>query len=396
MSQPLPTWKLLVASISSLVLTMGIARFALTPLLPAMQTATGLGDDGAGFLAAFNYAGYLSGALFASRLRNPTVKLRYFRLGMIFAFLTTALMAFTDNIVIWSALRYFSGLTSAAGMVIGTSLMLDHLKQRHRPDYIGIHFSGVGLGVILSGTVLTLVEPMMGWANSWLVIGGFGLVLALISILWTTADGLHTPEAAHANAVKLRQKQIVNLLISYGFAGACFSIGTTFIISIMAENPALADSRNFAWVLLGVALAPSCYFWMKVASRLGDFKALLLAYLVQALGCALPVLAPSPASALIGGFMFGACFMGIVTVVLALGGKLSPHNPSALIGILVVSYGVGQIVGPILAGIAMEYLHFSALGLWSAAVCSLLSIVFLLGTRCAKDRPCDDAKPCLS
>lgn len=396
MSQPLPTWKLLVASISSLVLTMGIARFALTPLLPAMQSATGLGDDGAGFLAAFNYAGYLSGALFASRLRNPFVKLRYYRLGMIFAVLTTALMAFTDNVVIWSALRYISGLTSAAGMVICTSLVLDHLKQRHRPDYIGIHFSGVGLGVILSGTVLTLVEPMMGWADAWLVIGGFGLVLAFISMAWVTAEGLHTPEAAHVNAVKLRQKQIVNLLISYGFAGACFSIGTTFIISIMAENPALADSRNFAWVLLGVALAPSCYFWMKVAGKLGDFKALALAYLVQAVGCALPVLIPSPASALIGGFLFGACFMGIVTVVLALGGKLSPHNPSALIGILVVSYGVGQIVGPILAGIAMEYLHFSALGLWSAAVCSLLSIVFLLGTRCSEKNPCDEAKPCLS
>lgn len=396
MDNSLPTWKLLLASISSLILTMGIARFALTPLLPAMQAATGLGDDGAGFLAAFNYAGYLSGALLASRLRNPVVKVRYYRWGMVMAVVTTALMAYSENVVVWSGLRYISGLTSAAGMVICTSLVLDHLKQRHRPDYIGIHFSGVGLGVILSGSVLTWAEPVMGWAASWEAIGVIGLMLAIPAMLWVNGDGLSTPMAGHANAVKLRQKKITYLLVSYGFAGASFSIGTTFIISIMAENPALADSRNMAWVLLGVALAPSCYFWMKMAGKFGDFKALSMAYLVQALGCALPVMFPSPLSAVVGGFMFGGCFMGIVTVVLALGGKLSPHNPSALIGILVVSYGVGQIVGPILAGIAMEYLHFSALGLWSAAVCSLLSIVFLLGTRCSEGEAAKDGAVCLS
>lgn len=396
MSQRLATWKLLCAGISSLMLVMGIARFALTPLLPAMQSATGLGDDGAGFLAAANYAGYLSGALFASRLRDPHKKLFYFRLGIIFAVLTTAGMAISDHVIIWSVLRYFGGLTSAAGMVIGTALVLDHLKQRHRPDFIGIHFSGVGLGVVLSGTVLTLIEPIMSWDQGWLLVGVIGLLLALPCLLWMNVHNLQTAPSAHANAISMKSKPIIYLLISYGFAGATFSIGTTFIISIMAQSPSLSDSRNLAWILLGVALAPSCYFWMRSAVKLGDFRTLTFAYLLQAIGCALPVLWPSTASALIGGFLFGACFMGIVTVVLALGGKLSPHNPSALIGILVVSYGVGQIVGPVLAGIAMEKTGFSELGLWSAAACSLASIVTLLGSRCPRNKPVEENCGCLT
>jgi len=396
MSQRLATWKLLCAGISSLILVMGIARFALTPLLPAMQAATGLGDDGAGFLAAANYAGYLSGALFASRLRDPLKKLFYFRLGIVFAVLTTAAMALSDHVIIWSVLRYFGGLTSAAGMVIGTAIILDHLKQRHRPDFIGIHFSGVGLGVVLSGTVLTLIEPIMSWDQGWLLVGGIALLLALPCLFWMNVHNLQTAPSAHADAVSMRSKPILYLLISYGFAGATFSIGTTFIISIMAQSPSLSDSRNLAWILLGVALAPSCYFWMRTAVKLGDFRTLTLAYLLQAVGCALPVLWPSTASALIGGFLFGACFMGIVTVVLALGGKLSPHNPSALIGILVVSYGVGQIVGPVLAGIAMEKTGYSEIGLWSAAVCSLLSIITLVGSRCPSDKPVEENCGCLT
>ncbi len=396
MSPTLPTWKLLCASISSLILTMGIARFAMTPLLPAMQSATGLGDDGAGFLAAFNYAGYLCGALIASRLRDPEVKLTLYRWGLILAAVTTAAMALSDNLLFWSTLRFVSGLTSAAGMVVCTSLVLDHLNQRHRPDFIGIHFSGVGLGVVFSGTVLTLIEQSTSWNEAWLFIGGLSFVLAIPAYLWMNGTGLKPAPASHAQSVKLHQRPITMLLISYGFAGATFSTGSTFIISIMAENPALADSRNLAWILLGLALAPSCFFWMKMARRLGDFRSLFYAYLLQAVGCALPVLLPSPVTALLGGFLFGACFMGIVTIVLALGGKLSPHNPSALIGILVVAYGVGQIVGPVLTGIAMEQTGFSDLGLWSAAACSLVSILFLLGTRCPKNAPKVEGKPCLS
>ncbi|WP_135081632.1 YbfB/YjiJ family MFS transporter [Terasakiella sp. SH-1] len=396
MSQPIATWKLLCAGISSLILVMGIARFALTPLLPAMQAATGLGDDGAGFLAASNYAGYLTGALIASRLRKPETKLRWYRWGIVLAVITTAIMALSDHVIFWSIMRYFGGMTSAAGMVVGTAIVLDHLKQRHRPDYIGIHFSGVGFGVIISGTVLTLIEPIMGWAEGWVIVGAIGFLLAIPALLWMNIHGLSAPKVAHGEGVKVRSKPITMLMISYCLAGATFSIGTTFIITIMAQSPALADSRNLAWILLGVALAPSCYFWMRTAIKMGDFKALSAAYIVQAIGCALPVLWPSTASALIGGFMFGSCFMGIVTVVLALGGKLSPHNPSALIGILVVSYGVGQIVGPILAGIAMEQTGFSELGLWSAAACSLLSIVFLAGSRCRNDQPSSEDCPCLT
>ncbi len=382
MAQHTATWKLLLAGISSLILVMGIARFALTPLLPAMQAATGLGDDGAGFLAAANYAGYLCGALFSSRLRDPNKKIIYYRLGIIFAVLTTAGMALSDNLILWSVLRFISGLTSAAGMVIATSILLDHLKKRHQSDYIGIHFSGVGFGVVLSGSVLTWAENNMSWDQGWLLIAACGLVLAFFAIVWLNVNGLEIAPASHADAVNMRSRPIVSLLLSYGFSGACFSIGTTFIISIMAQSPQLADSRNLAWILLGVALAPSCYLWMKAANLLGDFKTLNLAYFFQALGCALPVMFPSAGSALIGGFLFGSCFMGIVTVVIALGGKLSPHNPSALIGILVVSYGVGQIVGPVLAGIAMEQTGLSSIGLWSAAACSLVCILFLSGTRC--------------
>ncbi len=59
----LKPWKVMVGGICGLVLSIGLARFAYTPLLPALQLQTGLNDASAGALAAINYAGYISGAL---------------------------------------------------------------------------------------------------------------------------------------------------------------------------------------------------------------------------------------------------------------------------------------------------------------------------------------------
>ena len=56
----------LFAGFFSQLLCLGIARFAYTPLLPIMQQQTLLNDATGGYLAAVNYAGYMSGALLAA------------------------------------------------------------------------------------------------------------------------------------------------------------------------------------------------------------------------------------------------------------------------------------------------------------------------------------------
>ena len=74
MSSQRERFKVLGAGIFSLILVLGVARFSYTPLLPLMQKQAGLGIAEAGWLAAINYAGYLSGALIASLIIKRFVK----------------------------------------------------------------------------------------------------------------------------------------------------------------------------------------------------------------------------------------------------------------------------------------------------------------------------------
>lgn len=58
-------FRVLAAGVLGLVITMGVARFAYTPLLGIMQQHTDLSLAAGGWLAALNYVGYLSGAVIA-------------------------------------------------------------------------------------------------------------------------------------------------------------------------------------------------------------------------------------------------------------------------------------------------------------------------------------------
>ncbi|MGH6990738.1 MAG: YbfB/YjiJ family MFS transporter, partial [Stellaceae bacterium] len=140
-------YKVLGAGISSLILAMGIARFAYTPLLPLMRQQAGLGVAEAGWLAAINYVGYLSGAVVVSLIGDLVLKDRLYRIGMIVAVLTTATMGMTTNPIVWAVSRYIAGLSSTAGMLLGTGLILNWLIRHDDRAELGIHFAGIGLGI---------------------------------------------------------------------------------------------------------------------------------------------------------------------------------------------------------------------------------------------------------
>ena len=106
------------------MLTIGLARFAYTPLLPSLQAQTGLTDAAAGGLAAINYAGYITGALATAWIDDVRWRHRLYSTGLWLAILTTAAMALSDWMPAWALWRFLAGLCGAAGMLLGSGLVL--------------------------------------------------------------------------------------------------------------------------------------------------------------------------------------------------------------------------------------------------------------------------------
>ena len=113
----------------------------------------------------------------------------------------------------------------------------------------------------------------------------------------------------------------------------------------------------------------------------GDLNALIMAALLQIAGMLLPVLIGGLAATLVGAWLFGATFIGIVSLVLTMAGRYYPGRPAKMMGRMTLAYGSAQIVGPAVTGwLAGRFGSYEA-GLYLAAAVMAIGTVLLLALR---------------
>jgi MFS family permease len=379
--------QVLAGGVCGLILTLGIARFAYTPLLPLMQQQTWLNDAAGGWLATFNYLGYMSGALLAASISSLQLKFRLYRVGLVLAVLSTLAMGWTTDALLWTALRYIAGLSSAAGMLLSSGLVLNWLMRHGHRAELGVHFSGIGLGILTSGLAVMAMRGALDWASQWHVLSLIGLLFAVPAWAWVpppaAAPTVASGSAPHASASLVvppppSARWMRLLIASYFCAGFGYVVSATFIVAMAARQPALASTGGLAWVLVGLAVVPACFGWDHLARRLGELPALLLAYLAQIVSIVLPALSGSAAIFIVAALLYGATFIGIVSLTLALVGRTSPANPAKAMARLTLSYGVAQVIAPALCGQMAQVSGSYHGALWLTAAVMSVGVALLL------------------
>lgn len=372
--------KVMTAGIFSLLLTLGVARFAYTPLLPLMQQQAGLGVAEAGWLAAINYAGYLSGALLAMLGGDLVFKDRLYRAGLVVAVASTAMMGLSNDFTVWAVSRYLAGLSSAAGMLLGAGLVLNWLIRHGHRSELGIHYSGIGLGVVLCSVAVAWMDQVLDWRGQWLALTLLGGLLAVPALAWlpvpprtVASQGAQTWHDSPPTPAFLRL-----FMAAYFCAGIGYVVSTTFIVAIVERLPGLEGQGKWAFLAIGIAAAPASIVWDFVARRVGDLNALITAALLQIAGILLPVAGGGLALTLAGALLFGGTFVGIVSLVLTMAGRYYPGRPAKMMGRMSLAYGSAQIVGPAVTGwLATRFGSYQA-GLYLAAGIMVLGTALLL------------------
>jgi MFS family permease len=370
----------LAAGVISLVVLLGIARFAYTPLIPVMISASVMSDISAGWLATLNYAGYLCGAVLAATIGDLMLKDKLYRAGLITAIITTLAMAFTDNVYLWAFLRFMSGLSSAAGLLIGSGLVLNWLIRNNYRSELGIHFMGMGLGIVFTAIACELMVNQLTWSTQWIVLG---VCAALLSIpAWRWLPRPHNGNV-HSSGQVLKDKPpsarfFWLMVMSYFCAGFGYVISATFTVAMVERLPGLAGEGQLVWLLLGLTAIPAVIYWDKLARRIGTLYTLLICYLIHIIGIVLPLFSQTLTAAIVSGMLYGATFIGIVGLVLTMAGRFYPTKPAKLMGKLTLSYGVAQIIAPAVAGyMAAKTGQYSA-ALFMAAIMMVLGTILLL------------------
>lgn len=380
MTEQVARMKVLSAGICSLVLVVGVARFSYTPLLPLMQQQAGLGVAAAGGLAAVNYAGYLSGALIVSLISDLALKDRLYRIGMVMAIFSTLAMGLTTDVTLWAVSRYLAGLSSAAGMLLGTGLILNWLMRHKHRSELGIHFAGIGLGIAVCAGAVTCFTPWLDWRQQWFAFAALGCLLLVPALGWLPKP-VASPLTTSGQALQDTPPSPMYLRVfmaAYFCAGIGYVVSSTFIVAIVNKLPGLEGQGNLAFLAIGLGAVPGSIAWDLIARRTGDINALILAALLQIMGILLPVLLGGLAAALVGSLLFGVTFVGMVSLVLTMAGRYYPTRPAKMMGKMTLTYGIAQIIGPAVTGwLAMQFGSYNT-GLYFAAVAMGVGTVLLL------------------
>lgn len=358
---------------AGLAAAMGIGRFVYTPILPLMTAQSGLSPAAAGGLATANYVGYLAGAM-AGVLAPRLVRTRFTWLAaLVLVVASLAAMPLCGGVIGWLVVRTVAGFASALLFVIAVDWMLDHARGRSA-QLPGWGFGGVGVGIALSGA-LVLLLPTAGWRTAWWSSAALAALIAAVAWHMRGATEGTGPAADPVVATANSRRWFIVLFACYTLEGVGYIIAGTFLVAAIGQSSP-GWLGNSAWIVVGVAAAPSAALWAAASRRWSHPTLLVAALALQAVGIALPAVAGGPVAALIGAVLFGGTFIGVSTVALAAGRLLA--FPRA-VAVLTAGYSVGQIAGPLLVSPLLH--HGFRLALITSSAVVTLAAVAAIGPR---------------
>lgn len=342
--------KFALAGMIGMAVAMGIGRFVYTPILPGMMEELGQSAADAGWIASANYLGYLVGAFAAAGGWAAGRERPLMLAGLGGTAMLAVAMGLTQSFAAFLALRFLAGLASAFVMVFLASIVFSQLAAQNRTDLQAVHFAGVGTGIAISSLMMAaLVSVAAHWPAGWYVAGALSALGFLAVALMVDRGPVLAGGPAREPALP-RTSALTRLIVAYGMFGFGYIVTATFLIAIIRQGDGGRLFESAVWLATGLAAAPSVYLWAGVARRRGSTEAFIWCCLAEAIGVAASVTLGGWFGPLIGGVLLGGTFVAATAYGLQAARLLAPQSPRRAFALMTASFGVGQILGPVVAG----------------------------------------------
>jgi predicted MFS family arabinose efflux permease len=344
-----------VAAFCASLVGIGLARFAYTPLLPAIVNAHWFSASVAAYLGAANLAGYLAGAFTGRPLAARISGAHALRAMMALATLAFFACAIPVSFVWFFVWRFLAGLAGGALMVLAAPLVLPLVPPARRGVVGGVIFMGVGVGVAASGTLVPLLLQA-GLRQTWLGLGILSLLLTLIAWRGWPADA---PAQAAADPHKTQvppSGSLRALYLEYALNAAGWVPHMLFLVDFVARglHQGLAVGAAY-WVLFGIGATLGPLVAGGLADRIGFGRALRLAFALEIGAVLAPALQPGAFWLGVSSVIVGSFVTGTVPLMLGRLHELLGHHPerqgpawrTATVGFAlfqaVVAYGLSYV-----------------------------------------------------
>lgn len=388
-------WVIVATGLLTIFACLGIARFSLGMLLPSMGRGLDLAYAQMGFISTANFVSYLLAVLACGPLVRRHGARRVIFLALLIIGLTLLGVSLAQGFVAALLLYFVTGMGSGAANVPTMGLVSQWFATRLRGRAAGIIVVGSGFAIMMTAFLVPAVNARWGsegWRYAWAVLGLATLAIALVAgtLLRNTPQQLGlqpcggAPQAA-ATATPAPGRDRLRVLAHLG--GIYFLFGFTYVIYATFVVTTLVDERGMSeetagrfWFWVGFLSLFSGPVFGMLSDRAGRRFALAVVFSMQLAAYLLAGLSLPETFLYLSIALFGLSAWSVPGIMAAsVGDYLGPAHAVSGFGTITFAFGVGQIVGPALAGALAQWSHSFSLGyLISSGLAAVALVLSLL------------------
>jgi MFS family permease len=385
----------IIIAVGALVLfsCFGLARYAYGMLIPGMQAGLQLSYDRIGFIGTSNFIGYLVSVVLApgvNRRLRPRVTIS---LGLLMIGCGMVAIGFCHSFAAVLALYAFVGAGGGFANVPMMALIMCWFRSEQRGKAAGLVIAGNGVGIILSGFLIPILNRAFGadgWRAAWMTLGALSLIVACCAALLLRNHPSDLGLEPVGNPLPVGEEQLVHrerrgdgmillrLGVLYMLFGVTFLIFGTFIVTTMVKEYGFTEARaGFCWSWVGFFSLFSGVGFGWLSDRIGRKWGLTLVFIVQAVAYLLTGLKLGSLFLMIAIVLYGLAVFAIPAIMAAaIGDYLGLSRAASAFATITLFFAVGQAIGPAAAGVIAKHLGSFSLAYVCSALVTVLAALF--------------------
>ena len=387
-----------IVAVGALVLfsCLGLARYAYTMLLPAMQAGLQLPYDRMGLIGTANFSGYLVAVVLSPWLIRRFRPRAVISAGLLLIALCMVGISQSRGFLPVALLYALTGLGGGFANIPLMALVPCWFRSQARGRAAGLIIGGNGLAIICAGYLIPLLNRSYGadgWRMAWLLLAAMAVLIAGVAALWlrnTPSEkgleplGAVKADLAAASPVPHEHRGDGMLLFRLGLLylafGATFMVFGTFIVTSMVREFGLSEAQaGHYWSWVGFFSVFSGVGFGALSDRIGRKQGMILVFLVQSTAYLLAGLKLGTVGLVLAIVLYGSAVFAIPAIMAAaVGDYLGTARAASSFATITLFFAVGQTVGPAAAGLLARLYDSFAPAYLCAAVVTLSAALFTL------------------
>ncbi|MGR5120050.1 MFS transporter [Vibrio astriarenae] len=342
-----------------------VASGYLMSIIPLALPQYGLESSLASWLASAFYAGLLVGAMMMEPMVNRIGHRVAFIASLVVFIFTIATLITLPHAAVWLAARFLAGI-AVAGVFVTVESWLLHGDEAGRAKRLGLYmgslYGGAALGQL--GIGIIGIEGMLPVAT---ILGL--LLLAVVSLMFGESD---QPDAGHSDSLSLKQISKLNQAALIGCIVSGLTLGAIYgLMPLELSNRGIAREEVgslMALIILGGMAVQPMVPWL--SKYLGRTLLMAMFSLLGVGALAMTFLQGDIATLAVNLFLLGMATFALYPIAINLAcDKLDTRYIVSATQVMLFSYSIGSVLGPVIADRSMGQNH----GLMSYLFLSLLA-----------------------